>query len=174
MGVQRQLGTMDVCWWIGTAAHTGVYGTLGTGSTTNIPGSRKGAVTWTDSSGNFWLFGGVGVDSVKDESGELNDLWEYNPTTGVWTWQSGSTADQWSGSLRNARNCGSANVPELGEARRTGSMRPGISGCLAGTGPSAGQTVRSAICGSTCRKSNADQLLGNESQKPHSNVENRR
>jgi hypothetical protein len=72
------------------AATNGTYGTLGTGSTVNTPGSRKGAVAWTDSDGNFWLFGGVGVDSNKDESGELNDLWEYNPTTAEWTWQSGS------------------------------------------------------------------------------------
>jgi Galactose oxidase, central domain len=73
-----------------TAATNGLYGTLGTGSSGNAPGSRKGAVAWTDSDGNFWLFGGIGVDSNKDESGELNDLWEYNPTTAEWTWQSGS------------------------------------------------------------------------------------
>jgi hypothetical protein len=73
-----------------TAAVNGVYGTLGTGSSGNAPGSRKGAVAWTDSDGNFWLFGGIGVDSNPNESGELNDLWEYNPTTAEWTWQSGS------------------------------------------------------------------------------------
>jgi hypothetical protein len=73
-----------------TAAQFGVYGTLGTGSASTIPGSRKGAVAWTDSNGNFWLFGGVGVDSIEGESGELNDLWEYNPTAAIWTWQNGS------------------------------------------------------------------------------------
>src|SRR5579859_298262 len=54
------------------------------------PGSRNVAMTWTDAAGNFWLFGGFGYDSGTPTAGELNDLWEYNPTTGTWTWRSGS------------------------------------------------------------------------------------
>jgi N-acetylneuraminic acid mutarotase len=42
---------------------------------------------WTDSSGNFWLFGGWGLDSTGTV-GELNDLWEYS--NGEWTWMGGS------------------------------------------------------------------------------------
>jgi hypothetical protein len=49
-----------------------IYGTQGTGSSNNTPGSRWGAASWRDSSGNLWLFGGA-------EYGELNDLWEYQP-----------------------------------------------------------------------------------------------
>lgn len=77
--------------WVGgsnIAAVKGIYGTSGMAASTNIPGSRKGSVSWADSSGNFWLFGGVGLDSA-DTAGELNDLWQYNPGTGEWTWQSG-------------------------------------------------------------------------------------
>ena len=55
---------------------SGVYGTLGTGSTTNVPGARQSALSWTDSAGNFWLFGGYGYDSTG-AIGSLNDLWRY-------------------------------------------------------------------------------------------------
>ena len=68
---------------------SGVYGTLGTPSPSNIPGSRMNSVSWTDGSGNLWLFGGSGLDST-DTLGDLNDLWEFNPTTKEWTWVSGS------------------------------------------------------------------------------------
>jgi len=56
----------------------------------NYPGGRQSAISWTDSSGNFWLYGGAGVDSVG-ETGELNDLWEYSPSTNQWTWMGGTT-----------------------------------------------------------------------------------
>jgi len=72
-----------------TANATGVYGTLDIAATSNVPGARNPAVGWTDSSGNFWLFGGSGVDSTGTQ-GNLNDLWEFSPTTKVWTWVSGA------------------------------------------------------------------------------------
>jgi N-acetylneuraminic acid mutarotase len=68
---------------------TGVYGTLGTPATTNVPPGRAGAVSWIDASGNLWLFGGEGYDSVG-AYGNLNDLWEFNPSAGTWTWINGS------------------------------------------------------------------------------------
>jgi N-acetylneuraminic acid mutarotase len=68
----------------------GVYGAQGTAATANVPGSREYAVSWTDGSGNFWLFGGYGYDS-KGTLSNLNDLWEFNPTTNAWTWVSGSS-----------------------------------------------------------------------------------
>ena len=67
----------------------GVYGTQGSAAAGNIPGSREQAYAWTDSSGNFWLYGGNGYDSTGTY-GFLNDLWEYSTTTGQWTWVSGS------------------------------------------------------------------------------------
>jgi hypothetical protein len=81
--------------WMGGSDHTGqqgTYGTQGVPSVSNIPGARSGAVSWSDSSGNFWLFGGSGYDSVGNQ-GLLNDLWKYS--SGEWTWESGSnTANQ--------------------------------------------------------------------------------
>ncbi len=73
-----------------TANAAGVYGTLGVPSTTNIPGARDGSVSWTDHSGNLWLFGGQGYDSTGAKS-FLNDLWEFNPAAKTWTWVSGSS-----------------------------------------------------------------------------------
>jgi hypothetical protein len=67
----------------------GVYGNLGVPATGNVPGGRMGAVSWTDTSGNFWLFGGDGADSAGN-SAYLNDLWEFNPVTNEWAWISGS------------------------------------------------------------------------------------
>jgi N-acetylneuraminic acid mutarotase len=68
----------------------GVDGTLGVPAAGNIPGSRMNANSWTDSNGNFWLFGGNGVDAA-DTQGLLNDLWEFNPSTNEWAWMSGSS-----------------------------------------------------------------------------------
>ncbi len=84
--------TKEWTWMSGsnTANATGVYGTLGTAAASNVPGGRFGSVSWIDSSGNLWLFGGGGFDSTGT-SGQLNDLWEFNPTTREWTWVSGAS-----------------------------------------------------------------------------------
>jgi hypothetical protein len=58
--------------------HPGVYGTLGTPAAGNIPGGRAYIVSWTDISGNLWLFGGAGYDA-NGSYGWLNDLWKYQP-----------------------------------------------------------------------------------------------
>jgi len=92
------LGTTGEWTWMGGSnsvgvpygGQFGVYGTQGVAASTNIPGGRYGAVTWKDSSGNFWLFGGNGID-VTGSLGDLNDLWEYSPSTGYWTWMGGSS-----------------------------------------------------------------------------------
>ena len=73
----------------GEKGQPGVYGTQGQPSAANIPGGRLGAVSWTDKDGNFWLFGGGGLDSAET-FGFLNDLWEFDPSTKEWTWVSGS------------------------------------------------------------------------------------
>jgi hypothetical protein len=43
----------------------GVFGTLGTPAAGNTPGGSQYASAWTDSSGNFWLFGGYGTEAAK-------------------------------------------------------------------------------------------------------------
>jgi N-acetylneuraminic acid mutarotase len=75
----------------GSLGLPGVYGTLGNAADTNVPGSRRRPVSWTDKRGNFWLFGGFGFDSTG-HCAELNDLWEFNPSTLKWTWMGGSSA----------------------------------------------------------------------------------
>jgi N-acetylneuraminic acid mutarotase/predicted small lipoprotein YifL len=65
----------------------GVYGTRGSASPSNVPGARIGSASWFDATGTFWLFGGIGYDSIGQKS-ELNDLWKY--AAGQWTWVSGT------------------------------------------------------------------------------------
>ena len=72
------------------ADNPGVYGTLGEPAADNVPGTRGSAVSWTDASGSLWLFGGAGYGSTASLFGSLNDLWKYTPSTGEWTWISGS------------------------------------------------------------------------------------
>jgi N-acetylneuraminic acid mutarotase len=80
--------------WMGgssTINQKGVYGNLGVGAAGNIPGARESRAFTSDLSGNFWLFGGYGADASSVVA-DLNDLWMYNPTTGFWTWVSGSSS----------------------------------------------------------------------------------
>ncbi len=75
--------------WISGADTQGqspTYGTQGQPATGNVPGARQGLLSWIDSSGNFWLFGGLGIDS-NNNYGDLNDTWEYIPSTSEWAWQ---------------------------------------------------------------------------------------
>jgi N-acetylneuraminic acid mutarotase len=97
--------------WMGgssTVDEKGTYGTLGTGAASNIPGAREQATAWTDASGNLWLFGGNGFDSVGN-SGLLNDLWEYSG--GQWTWVSGAQLVNQLGSYGLQGTRSSSNAP---------------------------------------------------------------
>ncbi|HYV90603.1 MAG TPA: kelch repeat-containing protein [Chitinophagales bacterium] len=67
---------------------TGSYGTKGVSSPSNEPISRhECGARWTDNNGNLWLFGGYTTTSQL-----MNDLWEFNVTTGEWTWMNGDSA----------------------------------------------------------------------------------
>ena len=68
----------------------GEYGTRGIESISNKPGSRTGSVSWRGKDGNFWLFGGQGIDS-DSSYGSFNDLWKFSPSTNKWTWMSGDS-----------------------------------------------------------------------------------
>jgi N-acetylneuraminic acid mutarotase len=85
------LTTLEWTWVSGsnTEGQVGIYGTKGIGDPSNVPGARGGAVSWIDSSGNLWLFGGWGTDMPGGEFW-LNDLWKFDPITLEWTWVSGS------------------------------------------------------------------------------------
>jgi hypothetical protein len=94
----------------------GTYGVLGTPAPGNTPGTRSGAVTWTDSSGNLWLFGGEGVGTSGDDCGGsvdcvLNDLWEFKPSLNEWTWVGGPDLSNQPGVFGTQGVAAPANLP---------------------------------------------------------------
>jgi hypothetical protein len=89
---------------------SGIYGAEDATSAGNLPGSRQGGSSWIDSAGNLWLFGGYGYDSTGGK-GDLNDLWEYSPSTGEWTWVNGGEGDNAYGAYGTLGTAAAANVP---------------------------------------------------------------
>jgi len=105
--------TADTWSWMGgsnTTNQSGVYGSLGKAATTNIPGSRDNAVSWTDSQGNYWLFGGYGYDSAGTLA-YLNDLWEFSASTDEWTWMGGSDVADAHGVFGTLGTSAAGNMP---------------------------------------------------------------
>lgn len=88
----------------------GSYGTQGVASSSNAPGGRFAAVSWVDSHGNFWLFGGEGYDA-SGAFDYLNDLWKYDPNTNQWSWISGSNTAGQKGSYGTQGVPSDSNVP---------------------------------------------------------------
>lgn len=101
--------------WVGGSnmpGATGVYGTQGVASATNVPGGRDDGVTWTDAKGNLWLFGGFAGYVTNTLAGDfLNDLWEYSPSSGEWTWVSGSNTVDGQGVYGTKGVAAATNVP---------------------------------------------------------------
>jgi hypothetical protein len=91
------------------AEQVGMYGTQGTVDAANTPGARQYAATWTDNLGNFWLFGGYGLDSSGTTPGYLNDLWRFDGSN--WTWISGSDTTNQAGNYGTQGNPATANIP---------------------------------------------------------------
>jgi len=102
-GQNAEAGSYDDLWefnpsinewtWVSGGSsdlQSGVYGTLGVPAAGNVPGSRFGATSWIDASGNLWLFGGSGTDS-QGFIGYLNDLLRFNPSKAQWTWMGGGS-----------------------------------------------------------------------------------
>ncbi|UWZ84835.1 Kelch repeat-containing protein [Occallatibacter riparius] len=122
---QGFIGTLDDLWkfdvargvwtWMGGDSHLAdnskracsqpSYGTLGVPSTANTPGGRMRGGAWTGADGTFWLFGGGGCDGI------LNDLWKYEPTSGMWTWMGGSATANDTGRYGTLGAASSSNVP---------------------------------------------------------------
>lgn len=85
--------------WMGgsqAALAAPVYGAKGAAGEAYNPGARLESGSWTDQNGNFWLFGGIIYDS-NGASASGNDLWEYVPSQGTWTWVSGTNQTNQSG-----------------------------------------------------------------------------
>ena len=106
------LATLEWTWVAGgnTGFQKGVYGTKGLADPLNTPGSRVDAVTWVDAGDRLWLFGGEGIDG-SDNPGLLNDLWRFDPATGLWTWVSGGDAINHKGTYGTRGLAGSTNIP---------------------------------------------------------------
>lgn len=87
----------------------GTYGSKGNASTTYTPGARNQFSGWSDESGNFWIFGGIGCDHTAGcpSGGGLNDLWKFNPNNLTWTWVAGESIKSQSGIY----NMGESNYP---------------------------------------------------------------
>jgi N-acetylneuraminic acid mutarotase len=83
--------TVGNCIRTGWCAQPSVYGTLGTAGPGNTPGSRDGAITWTDKKGDLWLYGGWGYDVPAQTQYYYNELWEFDPSTNEWAWMGGSS-----------------------------------------------------------------------------------
>ena len=86
------------------------YGSPGKPALSNIPGGRIGAATWTDKDGNLWLFGGNGKGEGS-RVGYLNDLWKYDPSSGMWTWIGGSKTINTTGIYTNKGSASAKNLP---------------------------------------------------------------
>lgn len=112
------IGGMDDLWkfdlatsqwtWISgsnTGGITAIYGTKGTPAATNTPGDRIKSVTWTDTGGNMWLFGG----SIS--GGTKNDIWKFDPALGQWTWVSGPSTNAVDGVYGTKGTPAAANMP---------------------------------------------------------------
>jgi hypothetical protein len=93
-----------------TSGGTWSYGALNVETSSNFPPPRKGACCWVDTSGNFFLFGGLSstndagkfvfkrmlpfVERLLADSSvsiSLNDLWVYRTSSSSWTWIQGSS-----------------------------------------------------------------------------------
>ncbi|HEX2791785.1 MAG TPA: kelch repeat-containing protein [Steroidobacteraceae bacterium] len=100
--------------WVGgssLAANAGSYGTAGVPAASNLPPARTDAVSWVDSAGVFWLFGGVQLNSSGSYLAVFNDLWSYNPTTGLWTWVGGPNTPNAAGVYGTQGTAAASNVP---------------------------------------------------------------
>jgi N-acetylneuraminic acid mutarotase len=87
----------------------GIYGERGVAGVDNMPGARYVSVSWTDATGNLWLFGGSGFNG--NTQGDLNDLWKYNPVTNEWTWIKGDSSINQPGIYGERGVAGVDNMP---------------------------------------------------------------
>lgn len=86
----------------------GQYNNKGLSSSSSKPGARFQPHTWTDLSGNLWLFGGEGFDG-NGNLGQLNDLWKYDGSH--WTWVAGDSTTNHYGVYSTKGVASSSNNP---------------------------------------------------------------
>jgi PKD repeat protein len=77
-------------------------------SLSNPPARLENRSCWTDSCGQFWMFGGTtATGSYPDK----NDLWKFNPVTNNWTWVRGISGFNDPGNYGSIGVSSPANVP---------------------------------------------------------------
>lgn len=89
---------------------SGAYGAQGSPVASSFPGARAYAVSAVDSSGNLWLFGGLDFDAAGSDE-NLNDLWQFNVSTKMWTWVAGSNKGGQSGTYGTQGTSAATNYP---------------------------------------------------------------
>jgi N-acetylneuraminic acid mutarotase len=104
--------TLEWSWIFGSNVKSavGVYGTLGTAATSNVPGARELGLAWIDSAGDLWLFGGYGYDA-SGLRGWLNDLWRFDLTDLQWAWTTGSSSGGQAGAYGTQGTADPLNAP---------------------------------------------------------------
>ena len=90
----------------GVCQQSGSFGTLGVPATGNVPGSRNSAAAWSDSSGHLWIFGGL-IQNIY----QLDDLWEYFPSSNQWAWMGGGSQQDQAGSYGAMGTPAAGNLP---------------------------------------------------------------
>jgi gliding motility-associated-like protein len=68
-----------------TTTSTGSYGTYRVEAAANQPPTRLSYTRWRDPNDNMYVFGGA------EGANKFADVWRYRPSTGRWTWISGSS-----------------------------------------------------------------------------------
>jgi N-acetylneuraminic acid mutarotase len=86
------------------------YGIVNVSSPNNRPGARSGQAFLKDLSGDFWMFGGYGLDSSGNQ-GTLNDFWRYKISTNEWTWIKGTDLLDQYGTYGNIGTTAQTNRP---------------------------------------------------------------
>ena len=76
-----------------------VYGDFRVADAANTPGARVSSVSWTDSNGDFWLFGGGTGGGIQNRQ---NDLWKYSVDAGQWAWIDGDSLGGMAGDINIA------------------------------------------------------------------------
>jgi len=89
----------------GVVNDPGYFGTQGIPSPLNNPPCMNAPMTWTDNSGNLWLYGGFGECGGPFDN-ELAALWKYEIASNEWTWINGQQQCHISPSF------GSLNTPD--------------------------------------------------------------
>jgi hypothetical protein len=86
---------------------TGIYGTIGVSSSSNVPGARRAGGSWVYNN-KFYLFGGNYYGTTTNR---YNDLWEYDPSVNNWRWIKGANTSGQNGNYGTKGITTSSNIP---------------------------------------------------------------